>query len=178
MKALHPRFIRFVKTFKARGIVLRETEAGESDKRLILLCKGYGRLLVYARGARKPKSKFLAAAQLFTYGDFIIGDGQQFYALTQAEPIECFYGIRNDYDALRYAHYIAEISEKTILDAQPVDDLLLLLLKTYQILNLPSIVPPKQAALVFLFRFFDVSYQRICRNKLRIDHICTKLFAQ
>lgn len=149
---------RGMKTLKARGVVLREYEAGESDKRLTLLCKEYGRLTVYVRGARKPKSKFMAAAQLFTYGDFILGDGRQFYSMAQAEVIDSFYEIRADYDRLCYAHYAAEICEKTVLENTPCDDLLWLLLKTLRHLDQPAtarfIMPPQQAACVFLFRFY------------------------
>jgi DNA repair protein RecO (recombination protein O) len=142
-----------VKTVKARGVVLREYEAGESDKRLVLLCKGLGKLIVYARGARKPKSKFIAAAQLFTYGDFVLADGRQFYAMAQAEVIESFYTLRTDYARLCQAHYIAELTEKTLLSDEPADDLLLLLLKTFSRLNRAAL-PPQQIRLVFLFRFF------------------------
>ncbi|MDR1664995.1 MAG: DNA repair protein RecO [Clostridiales bacterium] len=144
-----------MKTVKARGVVLREYEAGESDKRLILLCKGLGKLNVYARGARKPKSKFMAAAQLFTYGDYVLSDGGSFQALAQAEIIENFFTIREDYESLSCAHYIAEICEKSVLESNPADDLLLLLLKSLSLLNKKNDrIPAKQIRLVFLFRFF------------------------
>jgi len=164
-------------TFKARGLVLREYETGESDKRLALLCKGHGRLLVHARGARGAKSKFLAASQMFTYGDYVIADGRQFLSLNQGSVIESFYPIRQDYDKLCYAQYILEICEKTIPDRTPCDELLLLVLKTLQHIsrqNAPSLsvetdklsaaertdeagdvkISGQQAVSVFLFRFF------------------------
>lgn len=145
-----------MKTFKARGVVLREYEAGESDKRLTLLCKEYGRLTVYARGARKAKSKFIAAAQLFTYADFVLCDGRQFYSVAQADVIEGFFGLRNDYERLCHAHLALEVCEKTVLDNTPCDDLLLLLLKTLTRLSRPAQypMPPAQVSCVFLFRFF------------------------
>ncbi|MCL2708138.1 MAG: DNA repair protein RecO, partial [Defluviitaleaceae bacterium] len=147
-----------MKSFKARGVVIRETEAGESDKRLTLLCKGHGKLNVYARGARKAKSKFLGAAQLFCYGDYVINDGGAFLAMAQAQPIESFYRVRGDYDALRHAHYAAEICEKAVLEDTQADELLLLLLKTLKRLDRAAAnnegVPPRQVSAVFLFRFF------------------------
>jgi DNA repair protein RecO (recombination protein O) len=144
-----------MKTFKARGIVLKEYEAGESDKRLVLLCKGHGRLTVYARGARKPKSKFIAAAQLFTYADFILAEGRGFYSLAQAEIIESFYHIRAGYDSLCHAHLMTEVCEKTVLENLNCDELLLLLLKSLSHLNKKSDgLPYAQVTGVFLFRFF------------------------
>jgi len=147
-------------TFKARGLVLREYEAGESDKRIVLLCKKHGRILVYARGARKAKSKFLAASQLFTYGDYVIADGGQFFSMGQAEVIENFYPIRQDYDKLCCAQYVLEVCEKTIPERSPdtagdgCDELLRLVLKTLQHISKGSDFDARQALQVFMFRFY------------------------
>ena len=133
--------------------MLKEYEAGESDKRLLLLCKDHGRMMIYARGARKPKSKFMAAAQLFTYADFVITVGRGFYALAQAEVIESFYGLRTDYDRLTAAHLIMEVCEKTLLESIACDDLLLLALKSLSHLCKP-VLPPLQVIGVFFMRFY------------------------
>lgn len=137
-------------TFKARGLVLREYEAGESDKRLLILCKGTGLLMVYAKGARKVKSKFLAASQILTYGDYVLADGGKFKTMTQAEIIENFYPIRQDYDRLCRAQYVIEFCEKTIQHRTPCDDLLKLVLKTLQHISKDTAGAPS----IFLFRFF------------------------
>ena len=137
-------------TFKTKGLVLREYEAGESDKRLVLLCKGTGLLMVYARGARKAKSKFLAASQMLTYGDYVLADGKRFVSMAQADVIESFYPIRQDYTRLCYAQYVLEICEKTIPSRTPCDEVLRLLLKTLQHISKDT----PGAVSVFLFRFF------------------------
>ena len=144
-----------VKQIKIRGLVLREYEAGESDKRLVIFCKGQGRLMVYARGARKPTSKFMSAALLFTYADFVLTKGQGFYSLAQAEIIESFYPLREDYDRLMTAHLVAEACDKTLWEDIESDDLLRLVLKTLSVLAKGK-MPPLQGACVFLFRFLDV----------------------
>ena len=141
-----------MKTIKARAIVLREHEAGESDKRLVLLCKEHGRIMAYARGARKPSSKFMAAAQLFTYADFVLAQGSGFYSLAQAEVIESFYPLRQDYDRLMAAYSLVEMCEKTLWDNIPCDELLLLILKSLSHLSRGKL-PPEQITCVFLFRF-------------------------
>ena len=138
---------------------MREYEAGESDKRLSVLCKDHGRLMVYVRGARKVKSKFLAASQMFTYGDYVLSDGRQFFSMTQADVIENFYSIRKDYTHLCQAQYVMEICEKTIPDRTPCDGLLRLLLKTLQHISRQdtmseTVTSGHQAIVVFMFRFF------------------------
>jgi len=144
-----------MKTIKVRGLVIREYDAGESDKRLVIFCKGQGRLLVYARGARKPTSRFMAAAQLFTYADFVLAQGRGFYSLAQAQVIESFFSLREDYDRLMSAHLMAEVCEKTLWENIESDELLRLSLKSLSVLakgkTLPALV-----SVVFLFRFFDV----------------------
>ncbi|MCL2404137.1 MAG: DNA repair protein RecO [Defluviitaleaceae bacterium] len=142
-----------MQTIKARGLVLREYEAGESDKRLLLLCKEHGRMMIYARGARKPKSKFMAAAQLFTYADFVITVGRGFHALAQAQIIENFYGLRTDYDRLTAAHLLAEVCEKTLLENIACDDLLRLALRALSHLSKP-LLPPLHVIGVFFMRFY------------------------
>ena len=142
-----------MQTFKTRGVIIGATENGESDKRLVVLCKGHGRVQIHARGARKPKSKFMATAQLFTYADMLIADGRSFKSLAQAEVIESFYALRTDYERLCTAHLIAEICEKTVLEDQPCDDLLLLVLRAFSYLKIEH--PPLLVLCTFLFRFYS-----------------------
>jgi DNA repair protein RecO (recombination protein O) len=143
-----------MRTIKARGLVLKEYEAGEADKRILLLCKEHGRIMAYARGARKPRSKFLAAAQMFTYADFVLADGRGFFSVTQADVIESFYDLRTDYDILCAAHSIADVCDKTVLENFNCDELLRLVLKSLSVLT-KNLFPPKQVVAVFLLRFFD-----------------------
>ena len=141
-----------MKTIKVRGLVIKEYSIAESDKRLVLLCKEHGKITVYARGARKPNSKFLAVSQLFSYADYVLAQGSNFYSLTQADLIENFYNIRNDLDKLYTAYLITEVCETTVLENNPCDDLLLLALKSLK--RLTKNTPPDFVKAVFLFRFF------------------------
>ena len=138
-----------MKIIKARGLVIKEFEANESDKRLLLLCKGLGRIMVYARGARKPKSKFLSAAQLFCYSDFVLADGPGFFSVTQVDVIKSFYNIRLDYDCLMAAHLLAEICDKSTFEKLNLDELLLLTLKSLAMLE-KNTYPAKQITVVFM----------------------------
>ena len=98
-------------TEKLRGIVLREQAKGESNKQIVLLAQGVGRVLLSARGARRAKSKLLAATQLFCYADFVVYEGRGFYSVTQAELKNSFYGLRLDMDKFSEGMYLAELTE-------------------------------------------------------------------
>ncbi|MBQ1436248.1 MAG: recombination protein O N-terminal domain-containing protein, partial [Clostridia bacterium] len=49
------------------GLVIREYPKGERDKLLIVLTPEMGRISVWARGARSPKSPLLSVSQLLSY---------------------------------------------------------------------------------------------------------------
>ena len=144
-----------MKPEKIRGLVLREYEAGESDKRLVILAKDKGRRLVYARGARKATSKYMHGAQSFTYADFVINKGNGFYTLSQVEIIENFYPLREDYDRLMAAYAITQACDQTLWDDIESNDLLRLALYGLHYLAKGEILPD-QVLSVFLIRFFDV----------------------
>jgi len=110
--------------------------------------------MAYARGARKPRSKFMAASQIFTYSDFVLAQGRGFFSVAQADVIESFYDLRTDYDTLCAAHLIADVCDKTLLENSNCDAFLLLVLKSLSILTKKNF-PPKQITAVFFLKFFD-----------------------
>ena len=143
-------------SIQTRGIVLRESDTGETDKQLTLLTKKYGKILVSARGARKPRSKFLASAQLFTYSDYKLFDGGLFYAVAQTEVIESFFALRSDYTRLCLAQYFIEVCDKTTPFHAPCDDLLHLLIISLSALA-KGLRSPYLIAPAFDMRFFHVN---------------------
>ena len=74
-------------TEKLSGSVIREQVKGESNKQIVVLAKGLGRVILSARGARKANSRLLAATQLFCYADFVVYEGKGFYpTLSRRKP--------------------------------------------------------------------------------------------
>ena len=119
---------------KVRGIVIKEIPVGESNKQIVVLTKEHGKMLLSAKGARNPKSKFLAGTQLFSYCNFYLYEGKGFKSINQIDIIENFYNIRTDIIKLAFASYYSEIIEKTILEEMEESAVLELLLRTYSII--------------------------------------------
>lgn len=132
------------KKIKIRGIIIKESPVGESDKYLTIFTKDRGKITIRARGAKNAKSKFLTA-QMFSYCDFVCfhgGTGTGFLSLTQVELIESFYNLRIDYDRLMIAYDIAKIIDKYMAGSlddvtDPIDSsfILLLLIKSFLVLS-------------------------------------------
>jgi len=117
-------------SINSRGLVLKEVNVGEADKILTILMKEHGKVSVSAKGARKTNSKFLSAAQLFCYADFVVYSGKGFRSLASAQPIESFFGISADYEKLCAGAYVLELAEKILLENENCDGILYLLLLT------------------------------------------------
>ena len=131
-------------TEKLRGIVLREQAKGESNKQIVLLAQGVGRVLLSARGARRAKSKLLAATQLFCY------------AVTQAELKNSFYGLRLDMDKFSEGMYLAELTERSCPAGMEQDAVLELLYYAFLVMD-RGILPPKLISRIFELKLLQLN---------------------
>ena len=107
-----------------KGLILRETAYKEADVMLTVLTECAGKLSVVARGAKRKGSRVSAAIQLFAYSEFTLYENGGRYTLNEAEPIELFYGIRDDLIKLSLASYFSEVLEQAA-DADTINPELL-----------------------------------------------------
>lgn len=119
---------------KTKGIIVSEMPVGENDKRLVMLTKDKGKIVVFARGARKMASPLLAGSQSFAYGDYVLYKGKSAYTMKQVSLIESFHHIRGDIELLAYGLYILEFGEYISEENIPNTDLMQLMLKSLQVL--------------------------------------------
>lgn len=112
------------------GLVIRESDAGENDKRLVLLTSDRGRISVLAKGARSLRSKFMNTAALFTYGNYEITERNDHAWLSGASVTESFYGIRNDIERLALAAYVVDVVYELTGESEGALDMLRLALNT------------------------------------------------
>jgi DNA repair protein RecO (recombination protein O) len=117
------------------GIVLKEMPLGEADKLLTVFSREQGRISVVAKGAKKPGSRFLAAASAFAYSDMELVKGRSMYVLRNANIISPFYGLREDLDVLTAAAETARLTLKVIQEDLPDPETLELLLKVLSFLE-------------------------------------------
>ncbi|SEP58177.1 DNA replication and repair protein RecO [Lachnospiraceae bacterium RM5] len=93
------------------GMVIKTTNVGEFDKRLVVLTKEAGKIVVFARGARRPKSSLLSATMLFAYGEFELFAGKDAYQLKKVVIKEFFENITKDIESVCYASFFCEFAD-------------------------------------------------------------------
>jgi DNA repair protein RecO (recombination protein O) len=142
-------------TFKDKCVVIKEDGSGEYDKNIVLLLKVRGRVTVFAKGARKPKSKFFAGTQLFCYSEFILFEGNGFLSLSQADVICNFYRLTSDYEKFLSAAYFLELAGKMILPSMPAADALFLLIKALNALS-KDLMDKRLVRSVFEIKFMQM----------------------
>lgn len=119
---------------KTKGIVIREVNTGEADKIITVFSRSKGRISVLAKGARRPRSKNSAGAQLLSYCDYVLFSGRDMYSMNSCEVLEPFYEIRNDMVRLTYAAHFMDIVNDIIQENQPAQRMLQLLLNSLHML--------------------------------------------
>ncbi|PTL40542.1 DNA repair protein RecO [Alkalicoccus saliphilus] len=120
---------------KVEGIVLRTTDYGENHKIITIYSRENGKTALMARGAKKTKSKFASASQLFVHGVFIYHQSRGMGSLNQADIVDSFRYIRSDLMKTAYASYAVELLDKLTEDKQPAAPLFDLLLQIFSRMN-------------------------------------------
>lgn len=93
------------------GMVLNTMPIGEYDKRITVLTKERGKITAFARGARRPTSQILAAANPFSFGEFEFFEGRSTYNLVKAAISNYFRELSNDPVKACYGFYFLEVAD-------------------------------------------------------------------
>lgn len=96
--------------FKTEGIVLRCSDYRDYDRMLSLLTPDYGLINILARGVRRQSAKLRFAAELFTYGEYMLTEKSGRFTMTGCALTDCFYPLREDIDKMCAASVMLEIS--------------------------------------------------------------------
>ncbi|NMA85915.1 MAG: DNA repair protein RecO, partial [Tissierellia bacterium] len=120
---------------RTEGIVLKEMRFKETSKILTIYSRKHGKIHVMARGAYRPKSQLIANTQHFSYNNYYLYKGRNFYYINQAEIIDSFYSIRENLNRLMYGSYLLELTEVSNLEEEANEKLFLLLRKGLMVLS-------------------------------------------
>lgn len=134
-----------------KGLNVRETDVGESDKIITLVTEEYGRLTVTGKGVRSLKSKNMVACQPFAFANYVLRRSKKYFYVEETELIDCFFGLRDDLSKLSLAAYVCDVCCDVSVENQPDPELLRLTLNTlYAISNRE--IPLEKIKAAFEFR--------------------------
>jgi DNA repair protein RecO (recombination protein O) len=108
-----------VALYRDEGVVLRTHALGEADRIVSLLTAARGKVRAVAKGARKPGSRFAARLEPTAHVALQLYEGRSnLDTVTQAESVESFRGLREDYAALTAALAILEATDQVAQECE------------------------------------------------------------
>lgn len=102
-----------------RGLVLRAVRYKESDKILTVLTESEGKLTLRARGALRKGGKLAAATELYTLSEMTLFGNRGRWQLNEAQTVEQFFGLRENFASLALAAYFAEVLDTVSEEGAP-----------------------------------------------------------
>lgn len=96
---------------QTRGVVLRTSPVGESDRLVTVLTEDLGVVRAFARRSRAAKSRLVSATQPFCYARLSLyarRDGS--FVVDDAQPIEVFFALREDIGRLALGQYLCDLA--------------------------------------------------------------------
>ena len=117
---------------RVKGLIVRETLLGETDKLLSVLTSEYGRIPEMAKGARSIRSRYMTSTQLMCYSELTIYKRGDRFWLREALPVETFYAIRLELDLYALVQYMFDVCCEVCPERHPdgAEDMLRLMLNT------------------------------------------------
>lgn len=127
--------------YNAEAIVIRVRDFDEADKIATLLTREEGKVQAVARGARRPRSRYAGATQIFTQIQASLFHGRSLDTLSQIEITESFRHLREDLVRMAYGTYACELMDEMLKEKQRFEQTYLLLLTTLHLLNAEEMEP-------------------------------------
>ena len=142
--------------YRDQGIVLRTYKLGETDRILNLLTQGRGIVRAVAKGVRRPGSRFGGRLESYSHVDLQLYEGRNLDVVNQAELIEPFAQVREDYTLSAAAATMAEAVDRVAQEGERNHRVFLLLRSGLQAL---AAQPPYPAIFLdaFLLRLASAS---------------------
>jgi len=117
------------------GLILKEQNIGEKDKLVTVLTRHNGLVRAFVRGAKSFKNRKNSATGMFCYSKLSLYKNKDSYIIDEAEPVETFFGLREDLDKISLAQYFLELLISLVQEEEPAEEYLRLILNSLHFLS-------------------------------------------
>jgi len=100
--------------YKTKGIILKKYDAGEADRVYIVYTQNYGKKQLFAKGARKIKSKLAGHLTHFAEIEFDFIKGRSREQITGAQICKNFEEIKNELRKIAVGSYILNVVDNMV----------------------------------------------------------------
>lgn len=109
--------------YNLEAVVIRSRNLGEADKIVTFYSREKGKVRAVARGARRPRNRLRAGAEVFTHGQYLLFANQGLDAISQCEIISSYRELREDLMKSAAGAYILELFDALTEEGEPKGDL-------------------------------------------------------
>lgn len=117
------------------GLILKEQNIGEKDKLVTVLTRRNGLVRAFVRGAKSFKNRKNSATGMFCYSKLSLYKNKDSYIIDEAEPLETFFGLREDLEKISLAQYFSELAISLVQEEEPAEEYLRLILNSLHFLS-------------------------------------------
>jgi DNA repair protein RecO (recombination protein O) len=125
-------------TYHDEGVVLRTYRLGEADRIVVFLTKNHGKVRAVAKGVRKTKSRLGSRVEPLSHVTLLCWRGRELDIVSQAEVIDSFRAIRDDFGRIGSALAMLEIIDQVALEDHASPELFALLVGALRFLESSS----------------------------------------
>ena len=149
---------------KTEAVVIHTIKLGEADKIATLFTKELGKIKAVAKGARRIKSRFGSSLEPFTHINTTLFEKGNYNLLRirQADIIQPFFHIREDFEKIIYGLYFLELIDKFLLERDVNKGIFSFLIDTLNHLN-------NNDELKRLFILFGIKFLKLSGYQYRFD---------
>lgn len=156
--------------YKTKGIVLKTHKLGESDRIVTILTGSHGKVSAVAKGIRKTKSKFGSRLEPFTHVEMLLYKGRNLDIVTQAEIIDSFSEIRENFDRITFGSAMLDLVNKVSMEGETDFTLYKLLHRSLEVIS------KLEKNFRLLLIAFDIKLMSISGYMPKLEHcaVCGK----
>lgn len=120
--------------YDLEAVVIRSRNLGEADRLITLYSRERGKVRAVARGARRPRNRLRAGAEVFTHGEYLLFANKGLDTISQCDILNSYRLMREDLVKAAAGAYVLELFDVLTEEGEPKGDLFPFLLAVLQAL--------------------------------------------